>query len=208
MAALIEMLDEYYSAQQRVYVSGNLLIFYQPGNRRKHVSPDVFVVKGVQKRQRPNYLLWEEKRSPQVVIELTSSSTRNEDTDTKKLLYQNTLKVREYFLFDPDGDYLDPPLQGFRLRGGVYRPIRAVNGRLPSQTLGLHLQRDGRILRLWDPGTGQFLLMPREARETAERLASEALRRADQAERSLQQAEARIAALEAELARLRPNEPP
>ena len=47
--SLIEMLDEYYRAQKRVYVSGNLLIFYERGNRRKHVSPDVFMVKGVEK---------------------------------------------------------------------------------------------------------------------------------------------------------------
>src|ERR1700726_1977962 len=70
MATLIQTLSAYYADDPRVYVSGNLLVFYEPGNRRRHVSPDVFVVKGVEKRQRPNYLLWEERRAPQVVIEL------------------------------------------------------------------------------------------------------------------------------------------
>ncbi len=60
MNALIQTLKVWYAAQSRVYVSGNLLLFHKPGNRRRHVSPDVFVVKGVAKHDRPNYLLWEE----------------------------------------------------------------------------------------------------------------------------------------------------
>src|SRR3954453_23240268 len=106
--ALIEILMAFYQAQPRVYVSGNLLLFYEPGNRRRHVSPDVFVVRGVPHYQRPNYLVWEERRAPQVVIELTSSTTRKEDLRTKFQIYQDKLKVREYFLFHPLGDYLKP----------------------------------------------------------------------------------------------------
>src|ERR1700676_31204 len=41
MVLLIEMLRAFYQGQ-RVYVSGNLLVFYERGNRRRHVSPDVF----------------------------------------------------------------------------------------------------------------------------------------------------------------------
>jgi hypothetical protein len=55
MNALIQTLAAYYAAEPMVYVSGNLLVFYKPGNRRRHLSPDVFVVKGVAKHQRPNY---------------------------------------------------------------------------------------------------------------------------------------------------------
>src|SRR5947209_4151449 len=143
MNALIEILMVFYQAQPRVYVSGNLLLFYVPGNKRRHVAPDVFVVKGVPKGDRLNYLVWEEGKGPDIVIELTSSSTRKEDTNKKFVLYQNTLKVKEYFLFDPLEDYLDPSMQGYRLRKGVYQPIRPVKGRLPSRVLGLHLERDG-----------------------------------------------------------------
>jgi Uma2 family endonuclease len=181
MAILIETLKIYYAAQPRVYVSGNLLLFYERGNRRRHVSPDVFVVKGVAKHNRPNYLLWEE-RSPDVVIELTSSSTRREDLETKYRLYRDTLKVKEYFLFDPRGDYLDPPLQGHRLRGGQYHAIRAVAGRLPSRALGLHLERAGEELRLYDPVAHGWLPTPQElvVRAEAARQQSEvALRESD-----------------------------
>jgi Uma2 family endonuclease len=162
MNSLIETLTAFFLTSPRVYVSGNLLVFYEPGNRRRHVSPDVFVVRGVPKHDRPNYLIWRERRAPQFVIELTSSSTRHEDLAHKFALYRDTLRVTEYFLFDPLLDYLDPPLQGFRLRKGEYRPIRAVNGRLPSRVAGLHLERDGDQLRLWDQRTGFWLPTPQE----------------------------------------------
>jgi Uma2 family endonuclease len=168
MTALIQTLKVWYAAHSRVYVSGNLLLFYEPGDRRRHVSPDVFVVKGIAKHDRPNYLLWEERKSPDVVIELTSSSTRREDVEDKYHLYQNTLRVKEYYLFDPLGDYLDPYLQGYRLRGGQYHPIRAVAGRLPSRILRLHLERNGRELRLFDPVASRWLPTPLERAVTAE----------------------------------------
>jgi Uma2 family endonuclease len=168
MNALIKTLKVWYTDQRRVYVSGNLLLFYEEGNRRHHVSPDVFVVKGVAKHDRPNYLLWEEGKGPDVVIELTSSSTRREDMEDKYHLYQDVLRVKEYFLFDPLGDYLTPPLQGHRLRRGQYRPIRLIAGRLPSQTLKLHLERHERELRLHDPAAGQWLRTPLERAAEAE----------------------------------------
>jgi Uma2 family endonuclease len=167
MLDLIQELKGHYAAQERVYVSGNLLLFYERGNRRRHLSPDVFVVKGVSKHDRPNYLLWEEK-NPDVVIELTSSSTRHEDVETKYRLYQDTLKVKEYFLFDPLGDYLDPPLQGYRLRAGQYHAVRAVAGRLPSRVLGLQLERHGRELRLYDTEAEGWVPTPLERAVRAE----------------------------------------
>jgi Uma2 family endonuclease len=189
MLELIATLKQHFAAQPRVYVSGNLLLFYEQGNRRRHVSPDVFVVRGVANHNRPNYLLWEEGRAPQVVIELTSSSTRNEDLRTKFRLYQDRLRVREYFLFDPLGDYLQPALQGHRLRQGAYRPIRPQGGRLPSQVLGLHLEGSGRELRLYDPAAGSWLPTSQE--------------RVALAEAALEQSEAENERLRQELAELR-----
>ena len=191
MLDLIKTLQQHWRDQPRIYVSGNLLVFYEPGNRRRHVSPDVFVVRGVANHPRPNYLIWEERRGPQVVIEVTSATTRNEDLRTKFSLYQDTLKVREYFLFDPRGDYLDPPLRGYRLRQGQYRPIRAVQGRLPSQVMGLHLERDGQVLRLWNPATGTWLPTHLEARQQAEERAEDEAQARQQAEARAQQAEER-----------------
>jgi Uma2 family endonuclease len=168
MIALIETLDVHFADDPDVYVTGNLLLFYERGNRRRHVSPDVFLSKKVRKGDRLHYLLWEEGKGPDLVIELTSSSTRHADTNRKFRLYRDVLKVREYFLFDPLGDYLKPPFQGYRLRGGEYVPIRPVQGRLPSQVTGLHLEAHERELRLYDPATGQWLPTPMERIARAE----------------------------------------
>jgi hypothetical protein len=152
-------------------------------------------VRGVEKRERANYLIWEEGKGPEVVIELTSSSTKKEDTEKKFKLYRDVLKVREYFLFDPKRDYLTPRLQGYRLVKGQYRPIRAMAERLPSLVLGLHLEADDNTLRLWNPTTKAWLPTLDERIGTArERAQKEQTRR--------QQAEARIAQLETQLAQL------
>jgi Uma2 family endonuclease len=161
---LIGALELHYAGQQ-VYVSGDLLLFYEPGNRRKHVSPDVLVTKGLELGDRLNYILWEEGLPPNIVIEVTSKTTRREDLEGKFVVYRDKVRVPEYFLFDPLGDYLRPRLQGYRLRGREYVPIRLTRDRLVSKQLGLELQALGKSLRLFDQRTGKPLLSPRELAE-------------------------------------------
>lgn len=178
MIDLIQTLKDYFAREVMTYVSGNLLMFYEEGNPRKHISPDVFVVHGVTNQNRDNYLVWKERKGPDLVIEITSKSTKREDRNKKRAVYRDILKVPEYFQFDPTEDYLKPPLQGFRLIGGDYVPIEPVAGRLPSQILGLHLERDGKELRLYDPATGSRLLKRDEQRDDAKRRAEAERRRA------------------------------
>lgn len=166
MIDLIRTFEAYYRDDPMAYVSGNMLLFYEEGNRRRHLSPDVFVVRGIPKRLRDNYLLWEEGKGPDLVIEVTSKSTRREDRETKRDLYRDVLLVAEYFLFDPLGEYLKPPLQGYRLAGGDYAPIEPVDGRLPSAVTGLHLEAAGASLRLFSPDLGRWL--PTDAERVAE----------------------------------------
>ena len=184
MMDLIESLRDHFAAEPDLCISGNLLLFHERGNKRKHIVPDVFVVRGVAKLPpRKHYLLWEEGKGPDAVIELTSKTTRAEDQKKKLALYRDVLKVPEYLLFDPFEDYLRPSMQGYQLVDGQYEPIERVAGRLPNAALGLHLERDGTELRLFDPATGRRLLTPREqaaeARAENERLRQEvdALRR-------------------------------
>jgi Uma2 family endonuclease len=165
---LIATLKRFFQDQSRVYVSGGLMLFYVRGNKRRYVAPDVFVVKGVPKANRLNYLVWEEGQAPQVVIELTSSSTRYKDTVRKFRLYRDILGVEEYFLFDPLNHYLRPRLQGYRLRQAEYHPVRAVQGRLPSRVLGLHLEVESYQLRLYDPSAKRRLPTPQEILDHAE----------------------------------------
>jgi Uma2 family endonuclease len=168
MMDLIRALQDHYAGDPTAYVSGNMMMFYEEGNRRRHLAPDVFVSLGVGDRDRLYYLVWEEGKGPDLVIELTSRTTRREDQGKKRGLYRDVLRVREYFLFDPFADYLKPPMQGYRLEGEEYVPIEPVDGRLPSLITGLHLERDGRDCRLYDPALGRWLPTPAEKIAAAE----------------------------------------
>ena len=190
MIDIIQLLRDYLAGRPDVYVGGNLLLFYEKGNRRKHIAPDAFVAFGVSKEPpRDNYLVWEEGKGPDLVVEITSKSTRCEDQQKKFGIYRDILKVSEYILFDPTQDYLKPPLQGFRLAAGDYVAIEPIAGRLPSEVLGLHLERDGTRLRLFDPAAGAYLLTRLEALKIAESRADDAVRRVDDAVRRAEDAE-------------------
>ena len=196
---LVFALDQRYKDASDIYVSGNLLLYYERYDARKVVSPDVFLVEGVSKEKRPIYKLWEEGRAPSLVIEVTSKSTWTEDLVEKKGKYTR-LGVAEYFLFDPLNEYLRPRLQGFRLTRGRYLPIQPFgDGSLTSEVTGLRLQMEGDRLRLVDLASGEKLL--RTCEERAAREAAEARSALDRAAREA--AEARARAAEAEVARLR-----
>jgi Uma2 family endonuclease len=181
MRFLLEPLDRWFANDPDVFVGGNMFVHYERDNRNRHVSPDVFVVRGVPKITTPlrrNYLVWEEGTTLDLVIELTSATTREVDLVVKMALYRDVLRVKEYFLFDPFAEYLNPPLQGYRLGRKHYRPIVPVDGRLPSQVLGLHLEADGELLRLYDPAQQHWLPIPPEV-EDAWRREAEAHRQSE-----------------------------
>jgi len=211
----VKALHMHFEQRPDVYVSGNLLIYYIEGDPYKSIAPDVFVVFGVPKYRRPIYKVWEEGKGPDVVIEITSKTTRKRDEEDKPLIYRD-LHVQEYFQYDPTGDYLSPPLRGRRLdASGTYHPIppaRTPNGKgsilvLPSQVLDLELHLEGDRLRLFDPASKSYLLSHEEEREIrmqemqaraqAEARAQAAEARTQEEMRARTQAEARIEAAEA-----------
>lgn len=66
-------------------------------------------------------------------------------------------------------EYLDPPLQGFRLRGRTYVRLKPdQDGGLASRELGLRLRLEEREVRFYRLDTGEPLLTPAEARRAAE----------------------------------------
>ena len=195
MVRHIDLLRHYYRDQQ-VYVSGALLVYYEQGNPRKFVVPDAFVVKGVPAGKRRIYKIWVEGKSPEVVIETTSRKTRRKDTQEKPTLYAR-LGVKEYFVYDPLQEYLDPPLQGHRLTDQGYVGIVPDEcGTLVSEQLGLQLRIERGLLQFYRLDTGERLLT------ADERAACEAEARQREAEARQREAEARKAA-EAEVVRLR-----
>lgn len=198
MTDLIEGLEQWFQEAPDVWVGGNLFLYFERGNPRAVVAPDVLLVKGVPKWDRPIYKLWEEGEPPSLVVEVTSEKTRAEDLSPGKKDTYQWLGVEEYFLFDPYGDYLKPRLQGYRLERGRYLPIVSdTEGSLPSRTTGLLLEVEGLKIRLVDPATGERLLWSEEKDRALEEK-DRALRERDQA---LQAAQEEIARLRRELER-------
>ena len=198
MVDVADTLELWFRKQGRddVYVGSNNFLYYERGNPRAVVAPDVYVVVGAPAHPpRDTYMLWKEPKGPDFVLEVTSASTRGNDERRKREVYA-ALGVREYFLYDPRAEWLAPPLQGWRLHEGAYRPLTAVTVlsnrgvAVVSEVLGLELrdERDARMVRLRDPATGEVLLTHDESERAREEEA--AARRA---------AEARAAALEARL---------
>ena len=201
--------------QEDVYVGSNKFLYYERGNPRAVVAPDVYVVVGAPAHLRDTYLLWNEPKGPDFVLEVTSASTRRDDERRKRDVYA-ALGASEYFLYDPRAEYLTPRLQGYRLRDGEYRRLPAVTmlpGRgvtVRSEVLELDLRdlREARMLRLHDPATGVDLPTYRESElareeEAVARQQETAARRA--AEARAAELEARIRELETTLTR--PEEP-
>jgi Uma2 family endonuclease len=189
---------------KRAYVGSNLLVYYakaRRGERGKAVAPDNFVVKDCEPGMRRVFKIWEEGRVPNTVFEVTSDSTRSEDECEKPGIYAR-MGVKELFLFDPTGDYLDPPLQGYRFVRGERRRIEPdETGALASRELGISLRLEDEGLAIYDARTGERLLTEAEA----ERQAKEAERQAKEAERVAREAaEAEVRRLKAELARRPP----
>ncbi len=189
---VITPLQDRYRGRLDAFVGGNLMMYYEKGNPKKSVSPDVFVALGVPSEPpRPIWKVWEEGKLADFVLEVTSKTTRGNDEGPKKRLHQR-LEVSEYWQFDPTGDYLDPKLKGQRLGpDGQYAPIgleefeEGLLGR--SAVLGLELQLEDGRLRFFDPKVGKCLLTSAEkslamaeldrARLAAERRAAELERR-------------------------------
>lgn len=200
---LIHGLEMHYLDVPDVYVSGNILMFYQEGEPRKHVSPDVLVALGCVKKERDFYQIWVEGKAPDFIIEVTSKSTRPDDLGSKKGLYA-LMGVRDYFIFDPLREYLNPGLRAYRLEGEEYLPV--VGESISSSALGLVLRIVDNRLRLFDPVSGAMLptrLETELARREAEEARDQAKEARNQAEEARQQAETRAERAELEAERLR-----
>ena len=192
------VLDHYFRDRPDVYVSGDLFIYYEEGNTKARVAPDVFVAFGVPKHNRQVYKLWEEGPVPAFVMEVASRGTWREDDGRKAELYE-WLGVKEYWQYDPTGDYLGLRLKGRRLVAGRYEPqpvVESLDGTvfLRSETLGLDFRVKGEERYFFDPAAGRRLLNLSEqaaALRDAERQAVQAATAHQDAETRAEAAETR-----------------
>jgi len=188
MVNLIEALGRYF-AGQRVYVSGNILLYYERGNPKAQLSPDVLVSLDLEPHQREIYKVWDEGKMPDLVIEVTSKSTRKKDMRTKKELYER-LGVREYLLFDPRSEYLEPRFQVYRREGEAFVAVLVpeVTGYI-STVLNLNFRVVDDELRVAESLEGPLLPTPGETYERAAQQQRRAEQEAQRAEQEAQRAE-------------------
>ncbi|BBD58030.1 hypothetical protein NIES2109_07990 [Nostoc sp. HK-01] len=186
MDLLIDALIPWLEQREDGFVGGNMFVYYSLAQVRNKdfKGPDFFAVLGVPKGERRSWVVWEEGKAPDVVIELLSDSTAQADKNEKKLIYQNQMRVPEYFWYDP---FNPDDLAGFSNEKGVYQPI-TINrqNQLVSQSLGLALQLwqgnykgiDAIWLR-WASLGGELLPTPEEKeRQRAEKAESQLLQTA------------------------------
>ena len=134
---LIESLRYRERDRDDVYVAGDMFVYFSPRQLKNEFfrGPDVFVVLGTdKKKERLSWVLWEEMRLPDVVIELTSPSTAREDYGKKKDIYERVWKTAVYVIYDPATHALD----AWTLEGGRYVPApRNERGDVEVRILGL-----------------------------------------------------------------------
>ena len=202
MSNLIYAYRHFLKPRVRFAVGGNQIIYYDPGNGRRHVAPDVYVALDVPPGPRQKWQTWDEGgKFPDLVMEITSPSTQDEDLGAKVALY-GELGAREYYIYDP-AQLLDPPLRAYRRVGGrlAEQPLPAgPDLAVYSPTLGTELRVVDRWLRLIDPATGEPVPIPQEDHEG--RLAAEERVRREETVRRAEE-EARLAAEERERRLLR-----
>ena len=160
--------------------------------------PDLLVAFGVDPEayHRSNaYIIEEQGKPPDFVLEIASPSTRDQDATVKRREYE-ALGIPEYWRFDENGDSHRARLAGDRLVDGRYEPVpidERPDGTLQgySQALGLLIRWNEGQLQWIDPSTEDCI--PSLQTEREGRLAAERGRDAEQ-EGRLAEREGRLAA--------------
>ena len=159
------------------------------------------------------YIIEEQGKPPDFVLEIASRHTGRVDVGEKRQAYERQ-GILEYWRFDETGEHHGARLAGDRLVNGVYEPIEIA--RLAdevyqgySATLNLFLRWDHGRLQWIDPVTEEHIATfeserERADRESAARAAAEAQREAERQARIEERearidAEARVRELEARL---------
>ncbi len=136
-----------------VFVAGDLFWYPVEGHPEIRMAPDVMVVFGRPKGDRPSYKQWEEGGiAPQVVFEVLSPGNSLLEM-AKKLEFYDRYGVEEYYLYDPDtGDFAG----WIRGEDGRLRVIEQLEGWV-SPRLGVRFEKENGELRIIRPDGQRFL---------------------------------------------------
>jgi Uma2 family endonuclease len=179
---LIDSVCHYFRDRTDFFVGGNMYLHFsnRPVFSETFRGPDFFFVWDVDgRRSRDYYATWEEDGAmPNVIIEVVSPGTAHVDRTVKRQLYQDRLRVFEYFLYDPHTGRLE----GWRLDDRMkYQEVAPdVGGRLWSRQLnlflgtwqGLYIIWPGTYPRFFDKAGGLVPLASEWERERANRCAA------------------------------------
>ena len=163
---------------RRVYVSGELGIYY-PNEPR--FCPDVFAVLDVERRDRTRWVVSDEGKGLDVVLEVHVEGDWKKDAEVNVARYAR-LGIREYFIYDRRR----LRLFGYRLASAdarTYQPIVPQAGRFASQVLGLDLVLEAERIRFFY-GTAPLFEAEELARELEQRMRTVEQRADDEAKRA------------------------
>lgn len=214
----LDSLDDFFRRSgKRIYLSSELATFY-PGEPT--FVPDVLAVLDVEAHDRTRWVVTEEGKGLDLVIEVLYAGDPRKDLELNVERY-GRLGISEYFVFDRR----TPRLFGYAQAAAGGRGFRRMvpqAGRFPSKVLGLELALDGQRLRFFSGNAPLEDTYERIARlgsmvddvlareEAAERRANEALAREEEVRARAEEERARadalakeVEALRAELARLK-----
>lgn len=140
-----EVLDGFFArVGRKVYVACELPVYY-PGE--SHFAPDVLAVVDVATHERKTWVVKDEGKGLDLVIEVLVSGNRRKDLEDNVERYAR-LGIAEYFIFDRGRIRL----HGYRLPdpgSRVYQPILPQGGRYASRVLGLDLRLEETRLRFF-----------------------------------------------------------
>ena len=190
-------LKQFLRRPETTIVSGEKYITARRGADMRY--PDLLVAFDVDPqayRDTNGYVVAQQGKPPDLVLEIASRRTGSSDVGNKREFYQGLL-IPEYWRFDETGEYHGTRLAGERLVEGRYEPIEIAElagGILQgySAVLNLNWGWEGGRLGCHDPATGRHIATFDTERE-----------RADTERAARVAAEARIRELETELRRLR-----
>ncbi|MBX3231924.1 MAG: Uma2 family endonuclease [Labilithrix sp.] len=167
---------------RRVYISSNLAVYY-PNERV--FAPDLLAVLDVDPHRREKWVVQDEKRGLDFVLEVNVGGDRAKDFQRNVDLYAR-LGIAEYFIYDPPRGLI----RAFALPsdGRTYDPVLGQQGRFPSRVLGLDLGLEDGVLRFFF--NGAIVPETRELLDRAQRLLSDVMAKYDAALRRAEEAEA------------------
>jgi len=152
--------------REDVFVAGDLFWYPVEGRPDIRMAPDVMIVFGRPKGDRPSYKQWEEGNiAPQVVFEVLSPSNSLVEM-AKKLEFYDRYGVEEYYLYDPEtGDFTG----WIRGEDGRLRVIDEIQGWV-SPRLGVRFEIEDGELRVIRPDGQRFLTYTELEQERARAL--------------------------------------